>query len=58
MSVPVSGEDVEVMERFTYILAVIFMSLLVVFQRSIDIWVGLESHGFTGSWGVTLSVPM
>ena len=32
----VCGEDVEVMER----LAVIFMSLLAVSQRSIDVWVG------------------
>ena len=36
LSVPVCGEDVEVMER----LAVIFMSLLAVSQRSIDVWVG------------------
>ena len=38
LSVPVCGEDVEVVERFTY-LAVIFMSLLAVSQRLIDIWV-------------------
>ena len=39
LSVPVCGEDVEVTERFTY-LAVIFMALLAVNQRSIDVWVG------------------
>ena len=38
LSVPVCGEDVEVVDRFTY-LAVIFLSLLAVSQRSIDIWV-------------------
>ena len=43
LSVPVCGEDVVVMERFTYcILAVIFMSLLAMTQRSIDIWVRPE----------------
>ena len=39
-------------------LAVIFMSLHVVSKKSIDVWVGPESHGFTESWGVVLSVPM
>ena len=27
-------------------------------QRSIDVWVGLGSHGFTRSWGVALPVPV
>ena len=43
LSVPVCGEDVEVTERFTYLtLAVKFMSLHVVSQRSTDIevWPG------------------
>ena len=39
LSVPVCGEDLEVMERLLT-LAVIFMSLHVVSQRSIDVWVG------------------
>ena len=39
LSVPVCGEDVEVTERFIT-LAVIFMSLLAVSQRSMDVWVG------------------
>ena len=39
LSVSVCGEDVEVTERLIY-LAVIFMSPLVVSQRSIGIWVG------------------
>ena len=38
LSVPVCGEDVEVVEKFTY-LAVIFMSPHVVSQRAIDVWV-------------------
>ena len=41
LSVPICGEDVEVVERFTY-LAVIFMSLLPVSQRSTDVWVRPE----------------
>ena len=39
LSVSVCGEDAEITERFTY-LAVIFMSLLAVSQRSTDILVG------------------
>ena len=38
LSVPVCGEDVEVTDSIT--LAVIFMSLLAVSQRSMDVWVG------------------
>ena len=40
LSVPVYGEHVEVTERFTSRGSVIFMSLLAVSQRSIDVWVG------------------
>ena len=39
LSVLVCGKDVEVTERFTY-RGMIFMSLLAVSQRSIDVWVG------------------
>ena len=39
LSVPVCEEDIEVTDRFIT-LAVIFMSLPAVSQRSIDIWVG------------------
>ena len=44
--------------RDSLTLAVIFMSLLVVSQRSIGVGLGLGSHGFTGSWGVALPIPM
>ena len=38
-------------------LALIFISLLGVSQRSRDVWVELGgSHGFTGPWGMVLSV--
>ena len=40
LSVPVCGEDIEVVERFTY-RGMIFMSLLAVSQRSINVWVWL-----------------
>ena len=39
LSVPVSGEDLRSW-RESLTLAVIFMSLLAVSQRSIDVWVG------------------
>ena len=39
LSVPVCGEDVEV-RRDSLTLAVIFLSLLAVSQRSTDVWVG------------------
>ena len=45
-------------QRDSLTLAVKFLSLLAVSQRSIDVWVGPGSHGFTGSWGVALSVPV
>ena len=57
LSVPVCGEDVEVTERFTYLGSDIHVSAgsepEVNRRRS-----GLGSHGFTGSWGVALSVPV
>ena len=54
LSVPVCGEDVEVMERFTFL------------GSDIHVFAGCEpevnrclgSLGFTRSWGVTLSVPV
>ena len=52
LSVPVCGEDIEV-RRDSLTLALIFMSLLAVSQRSINI---LGSHGFIGSWGVVVPV--
>ena len=39
LSIPLCDEDVEVTERELLPLAVIFMSLLTVSQRSTDVWV-------------------
>ena len=51
MYVPVFGEDLKVTERFTY------------FGSDIHVSAGCEPevnrrHGFTGSWGVALPVPV
>ena len=40
LSVPDCGGDVEVMEKFTYLGSVIFISPHVLSQRSIEVWVG------------------
>jgi len=53
LSVPVCGEDVEVTEGFTYLGSDIYVSAGCETSGS-----GLGSHGFTGSWGVALSVPV
>ena len=60
LSVPDSGEDVEVMERVTYLGSDILVSAC--FESEVDrrlsrAW-GLGSHGFTGSEGVVLSVSL
>ena len=46
--------------RDSLTLAMIFMFLLALSQRSIDIWFGSGGggHGFTGPWGVALQVPV
>ena len=54
LSVPVCGEDVEVMERFTNLGSDIHVSA----GCEPEINRHLGSHGFTGSWGVALSVSV
>ena len=44
--------------RDSLALAVIFMSLLAVSQRSIDVWVGPGELWIHCKWGVVLSVPV
>jgi len=46
------------LRRDSLTLALMFMSLLAVSQRSKTSGSGLGSHGFTGSWSVALSVPV
>ena len=57
-SVPVCSEDVEVTERFTCLNSDIHVSACCepeVIRRLGQAW---DSHGFTGSWGVVLPVPV
>ena len=54
LSVPVCGEDVEVTERFTYLGSDIHVSA----GCEPEVNRRLGSHGFTGSWGVALPVPV
>ena len=57
--VPVCGEDVEVVERFTYLGSDMNVSAgceLDGGQQTSGS--GLGSHGFTGSWGVVLPLPV
>ncbi len=54
LSVPVCGDDVEVTERFTYLGSDIHVSA----GCEPEINRHLGSHGFTGSWGVALSIPV
>ena len=54
LSVPVCGEEVEVAERFTYLGSDIHVSA----GSEPEVNRCLGSHGFTGSWGVALPVPV
>ena len=58
LSVPVCGEDVEVTERFTYLGSDIHVSTGCEPEGQLMSGSGRGSHGFTGSWGVALLVPM
>ena len=53
----VCGEDVEVIERFTYLGCDIHVCWLWARGQQTS-GSGLGSHGFTGSWGVALPVPV
>ena len=58
LSVPVCGEDVDVTERFTYIGSDIHVSTCCEPEGYRRLGSSPGSHGFIGSWGVVLSVPM
>ena len=56
LCVPVCGKDVEVVERFTYLDSDIHVSAGC--EPEVNTESGLGSHGFIGSWGVAVSVPL
>ena len=58
LSVPICGEDVEVMERFTYLGSDFHVFAGCEPEVNKTSRSGLGRHGFTGSWGVVLPVPM
>ena len=58
MSVLVCVEDVEVMERFTYLGSDIHVSAGCEHRGQWTSGSGLMSHGFIGSWCVALPVPV
>ena len=57
LSVPVCGEDVEVTERFSYLGSDIHVSAGCEPEVETS-GSGLGNHGFTGSWGVVLPLPV
>ena len=58
LSVPVCDEDVEVMERFTYLGSDIHVSAGCEPEVNRRLGRGQGSHRFTGSWGVSLPVSV
>ena len=58
LSVPVCGEDVEVVERFTYLGSDIHVSAGCEPEVNRRLGRGQGSHRFTGSWGVAQPVPV
>ena len=58
LSVPVCNEDVEVTERFTYLGSDIHVSAGCEPEVNRRLGRACGSHGFTGSWGVALQVPV
>ena len=58
LSVPVCGEDGEVTERFTYLGSDIHVSAGCEPEANRHLGRAWGCHGFTGSWGVVLSVPV